>query len=282
MRQKQVGVFAGAVLAGCALWAPGLMAQDLAAAESPAPILNLALPDAPGESMAAAAAGQSSSVVVNGAEKTPVQKPAEEHQDPQTKRILYIFPNFRSVSSSAHLPAQTTKEKLVTAAQDSFDYSAFVVPAGLAGIDDATRSTPEFGHGGKAYGRYLWHAYTDQTIENMMVEFIVPTITHEDTRYYTLGHGGFPKRAGYAISRVFVTRTDSDKRSFNFSEVVGAGAAAGISETYYPSKERTPGDVMSKWTVNLGIDAATFMLREFWPDVNHYLFHGKSTQQAPQ
>ena len=264
------------MLAGCALCAPGLLAQDVAAAESPAP-LNLTLPDAPGEPMAAAA-GQSSSIVVNGAEKTPVQ----EHQDPQTKRILYIFPNFRSVSSSAHLPAQTTKEKLVTAAQDSFDYSAFVVPAGLAGIDDATRSTPEFGHGAKAYGRYLWHAYTDQTIENMMVEFIVPTITHEDTRYYTLGHGGFTKRTGYAISRVFVTRTDSDKRSFNFSEVVGAGAAAGISETYYPSKERTPGDAISKWSVNLGIDAATFMLREFWPDVNHYLFHGKSTVQAPQ
>ncbi|MDP9038287.1 MAG: hypothetical protein M3O02_03310 [Acidobacteriota bacterium] len=269
MRQVAAAVF------GLCLAAPGVRAQDVSSGaagfEAGAEVASAVLPEAP-----SALAGQSSSIVVEGAEKTP-----PEHQDPQTKRILGIFPNFRSVSSSAHLPPQTVKDKFVTATQDSFDYSAFVLPALLAAQGQASNSTPEFHQGAAGYGRYFWHAYTDQTIENYMVEFIVPAVAHEDTRFYTLGHGGFVKRAGYALGRVAVTRNDQAKRTFNFGEVLGAGAAAGISNLYYPQAERTVSNTMTRWGLNVGIDAGTFVLREFWPDVNHYLFHGKSTQRLP-
>src|SRR5579864_4076416 len=69
------------------------------------------------------------------------------HSDPQTKRILGIFPNFRAVSTDTHLPPQSVKEKFVTASQDSFDYSAFVLPILLAGYGQATNETPEFHQG---------------------------------------------------------------------------------------------------------------------------------------
>jgi len=204
----------------------------------------------------------------------------EEHQDPQTKRILGIIPNFRAVNANAHLPPQTAKDKFITASQDSFDYSSIVLPAALAGFDLGTNSTPEFGHGGVGYGRYLWHDVVDQTNENYMVEFIVPVITKEDTRYYTLGKGGFLKRAGYSLSRAVVTRTDSGHNTFNLSEVVGSGAAAGISNLYYPRSERTFSNTADKWGTNVGIDAATFMFKEFWPDINHALFHAKKSSTA--
>lgn len=230
----------------------GVLAQPVSAA---------ALPDAP--------AAQSSSE--NGV--STAQPP---HEDPQTKRILGIFPNFRAVSTNQHLPPQSVKDKFVTATQDSFDYSSFVLPALLAGEQDATRATPEFGHGGVAYGRYLWHSFADQTDENYMVEFIFPVVTREDTRYYTLGPGhSAARRWGYALSRAVITRNDAGNETFNASEVIGAGAAAGISNLYYPSRERTFGSTADKWGTNVGIDAATFVVREFWPDVNHWLFHGK-------
>jgi hypothetical protein len=198
------------------------------------------------------------------------------HQDPQTKRILGIFPNFRAVSSATHLPPQSVKEKFVTASEDSFDYSAFVLPAGLALESEATNATPEFGKGGVGYGRYLWHSFVDQTSENYWVEFIMPTLTHEDTRYYTLGPsgGGTMKRIGYAMSRIVITRNDEGHNTFNASEVIGAGAAAGISNLYYPTHERTFSNTADKWGVNVGVDAAAFVVREFWPDINHALFHG--------
>ena len=234
------------------------------------------LPEAPVP--AAAMAAQSSSVVVNGAEHPPVK----EHQDAQTKRILGIFPNFRAVSASQQLPPQSVHDKFVTVTEDSFDYSAFMLPLALAGYGQGTNQYPEFGQGAKGFGRYFWHTYTDQTIENFMVEFVVPSVMHEDTRYYTLGHGGFFKRTGYAVSRAVVTRTDDNHRTFNFSEVVGAGIASGISNAYYPGQERTVNNTLDRWGTNVAIDAGTFVIREFWPDVNHFLFHGKSTVQAPE
>lgn len=220
---------------------------------------------------------QSSSVVVNGAQNPPV----EEHQDPQTKRILGIFPNFRAVSAATQLPPQSVHEKFVTTTEDSFDYSAFVLPLMLSGYGEGTNQYPEFGQGAAGFARYFWHTYTDQTIENYMVEFVLPVATHEDTRYYTLGHGGFIKRTGYAVSRAFITRTDNNHRTFNTSEVLGAGIAAAISNAYYPAQERTAGNTIDRWGTSVGIDAGTFVIREFWPDVNHWLFHGKSTKQAP-
>jgi hypothetical protein len=196
-------------------------------------------------------------------------------QGQQTKRILGIFPNFRAVSANTHLPPQTVKDKFVTATQDSFDYSSIFLPAAVAGINQATNSTPEFRQGAAGYGRYFWHTFVDQASENYMVEAIFPTITHEDNRYYTLGSGGFLKRAGYSLSRVVVTRNDGGHDTFNISEIVGAGAGAGVSNLYYPSKERTFSNTASKWGSNIGIDAGTFLFHEFWPDINHALFHGK-------
>jgi hypothetical protein len=192
---------------------------------------------------------------------------------PQTKRILGIIPNFRAISTDQKLPPQTVKDKFVTATQDSFDYSSVFIPALLAGYSLGTNATPEFGHGGVGYGRYFWHSAVDQTSENYMVEFVVPALTHEDTRYYTLGRGGFLKRAGYALTRAVVTRTDSGKETFNFSEVVGSGASSGLSTLYYPSRERSLGNTGKEWGLDVGIDSASFALKEFWPDINYWLFH---------
>jgi hypothetical protein len=203
------------------------------------------------------------------------QGTSDQNEGVQTKRILGIIPNFRSVSADQRLPPMSVKEKFVEATQDSFDYSSIFIPAVVAGYDDARRSTPEFGHGGVAYGRYFWHAAVDQTVENYTVEFIGPVLTHEDPRYYTKGRGGFLKRTGYSLSRVVITRTDNDHETFNYSEILGAGAAAGISNLYYPSHERTVGQTLGNFGTDVGIDALTFMFHEFWPDINNHLFHMK-------
>jgi hypothetical protein len=201
----------------------------------------------------------------------------DQHTDGQSKRIFGIIPNFRAVNADVHLPPQTVKEKFVTASQDSFDYSSIFIPLAVAGYNYERNATPEFGTGGVAYGRYLWHSVVDQTSENYLVEFIVPAITHEDTRFYSLGHGGFVKRSEYALSRAVITRSDSGKRTFNYGEVVGAGAAAGLSNLYYPSPERTFSNTGTQWATNVGIDAISFFVKEFSPDINHTLFHGKKS-----
>lgn len=245
----------------------GQQPELVAAANSPVGVA--VLPDAPSysSSLAGGEGGQASS-------QTPGYTPAYEGDGTQTKRILGIIPNFRSVSVNQHLPPETVKEKFVDATQDSFDYSSVVIPGLVAGYNQARNATPEFHQGAVGYGRYFWHSFVDQTQENYWVEFIVPTIAHEDTRYYTLGYGGFKKRAVYSLSRIVITRNDAGKNTFNSGEVVGAALSSALSNAYYPSAERTFGNTADQYVVNVGIDAVSYMFKEFWPDINHALFQG--------
>jgi hypothetical protein len=206
----------------------------------------------------------------------------DEERLPQTKRILGVIPNFKSVSTDEKLPRQTVKDKFIEATQDSFDYSSIILPGVIAAYSMATDAYPEFHQGAAGYARYYWHAAVDQTSENYMVEFVVPALTHEDTRYYTLGRGGFMKRTGYALSRAYVTRTDDGNETFNLSEVLGAGASAGLSSLYYPTRERSFSNVASEWGLDVGIDSASFLVREFWPDVNRHLTRRKRVVGAAE
>jgi hypothetical protein len=193
----------------------------------------------------------------------------------QSKRILWIFPNYRAVSANTQLPPLSLKEKFWLATQDSFDYSSFLTAGMLAGTSQAKKSYPEFGQRAKGFGRYYWHAVADQAVGNCLTEAVMPAVTHEDPRYYTLGHGGFSKRAGYAVSRRLATRTDSGRETFNFSEIVGNGAGAGISDLYYPSRERTCTKTGQKWVTQIALDGVFNIAKEFRPDINHAIFHGK-------
>jgi hypothetical protein len=245
------------------------------------PTLDLSIPSASIFSASISSSSDASEPAPPATLDAPVpQSQSGEPANKQTTRILGILPNFRAVSADVKLPPQTVKQKFTTAFEDSFDYSAIFVPLAIAGYDLESNPDPEFGHGAIAYGRYLWHAAVDQTTENFFVEAIVPSLTHEDNRYYTLGRGGFFKRTGYALTRVVITRSDSDKEVFNASEVFGSGASAGISSVYYPSRERSFGNTADQWGLDVGIDALSFVVKEFWPDVNHALFHGAKPSQT--
>jgi hypothetical protein len=229
------------------------------------------LPDAPGFSTQ-----QDPQVKPGSSPAAGAPSPATANEgNQQTKRILYIFPNFRAVNSDQKLPPQTVKEKFKTAALDSVDYSSFIFVGIQAGIAQASNSYPEFRQGAAGYGRYYWHTLADTIDENLWVEFILPATLRQDSRYYTKGHGGIPKRLAYSFSRIAITRADSGRETFNASEVFGSGAAAGISTLYYPSQERTFVKTYQRWITSLAIDGGTFVFKEFWPDINGKIFHQK-------
>ena len=229
-----------------------------------APVAQTLLPEAPGES---------SSAVEAAPQSTTGAGAAASADGKQTSRILGVIPNFRAVDAGVTLPPQSPKEKFKTGLLDSFDYSAVIFVGAQAGIAQATNSYPAFRQGAAGYGRYYWHTFADTADENLWVESILPTLTHEDSRYYTLGHGGFVKRSGYALSRALITRSDHGGNTANISEVVGAGAAAGIASTYYPGQYRSWTKVGQRWLTSVVIDGVTFEVKEFWPDVNQAFSH---------
>jgi hypothetical protein len=193
----------------------------------------------------------------------------------QTKRMFGVIPNFAAVSADTELPPLTSRGKYGLATQDSVDYSSFVWAGLQAGQSMALKSYPELHQGVAGYGRYYWRAFADQASGSFFTEALVPAVTHEDPRYYTLGHGGFFRRAGYALSRVVVTKTDSGGRSFNISEIAGNGMEAGLANFYYPPEERSLHNTAVNWATQLEAAGLNNLIREFWPDIRHKVLRQK-------
>jgi hypothetical protein len=238
---------------------PSLLAQTASRPRSSGTPAEVTLPDDPSVTQATTSAAMDPSTA----------------EGQQTKRILFIIPNFRSVSVDAKLPPLSPGDKFKLMLQDSFDYSSFIYVGILAGVAQAQNSYPEFHQGAAGYGRRYWHGFADNVGGNLMTEAIVPTLTHEDPRYYTLGRGGFLRRTTYSISRLLVTRTDSNGRSPNISEIVGNGAAAGIGTLYYPSQDRTWTKTGQRWLTQIGLDGGSNLIKEYWPFLNSKLFRSK-------
>jgi hypothetical protein len=197
--------------------------------------------------------------------------PQTQPQAPPDKRIFGVLPNYRTANESAVYTPITTKQKFIIASKDSFDYPLVLVAGGVAGLGQITDTNPSFGQGVAGYARRLATGYADQVIGNMMTEGLFPMLLREDPRYFRRGHGSKWSRTWYAATRVFVTRTDSGGTRFNFSEVVGNSTAAAISNAYEPDG-RNVDDNLEKLGMQIGIDAFSQVLKEFWPDIKHKLF----------
>ena len=134
-----------------------------------------------------------------------------------------------------------------------------------------SNSNHSFGQGAAGYSHNLGTSYADFVVGNYMTEGVFPTILHQDPRHFRRGTGNGLSRLGYALAQTFVTRSDSGKIQPNYSEWLGNSAAVAISNAYYPDG-RTMRDGVSKLGMQIGIDAAANVLKEFCPDVEK-LFH---------
>lgn len=160
----------------------------------------------------------------------------------------------------------TAEEKFKIAAQDSFDRGTVALAVLFAGEAQLAKATPSFGEGVKGYARYFGTSYADFVIGDMMTEGIYPVMPHQDPRYFRKGMGSALSRLGYAAGQIFWMHTDSGGTQFNFSEVIGNSTAVAISNAYYPDN-RTAANAVSKLGVQLGVDMAANILKEFWPDI---------------
>lgn len=200
------------------------------------------------------------------------QKQQAEQTGTSNDRLFWTLPNFLTVANEGKYPPLTAKQKFAVVARSSFDYAEYPWYALLAGISQAENSEPSLGQGAEGYGKRYGLAMADGTIENFMTSAVVPSLLRQDPRYYQLGRGGFWHRTGYALSRLFITRSDSGTRQFNFSELCGSSAAAAISNySYHPSADHNLSSAASSWGTQMGYDGLTFVVKEFWPDVKRKL-----------
>jgi hypothetical protein len=212
-------------------------------------------------------------------------------------RLFYTLPNFLTLENGGKLPPLSAKEKFKVVARGTFDPVQYPWWGIVSAISQAENSEPAYGQGWGAYGKRYGTTAGDSIVENFMVGAVFPSILHQDPRFYQSSKGGFEHRTWYAITRIFVTRSDSGNKQFNFSEVFGSAFAAAISTyTYHPEStyvstptnphmfigsDRTLSNTASVWGTQIALDTITLVVKEFWPDVHRKLSH-KQKADAPQ
>jgi hypothetical protein len=256
------------VIAGTVLGVP----QKISAQREPTAATATAafsLPDAPVPDKAGASAVEASDDKQSGCGGTA----AKQTPPPQPKRILGVMPNYRAVSAGVRPPPFTPHEAFMVATRNSFDYSSFVFVGVTSLLAEGSNAHSQLGKGVPGYWAYYWRGWLDKTDGNYWVDFVVPSIVHQDERYYSKGEGGVLKRAIYAATRVVITPNLEGKNSFNTSEVLGRGISQAISLSYYPSQTQSFSGFAQKYGYALSRDAVTNVFRELWPDINARVIH---------
>jgi len=194
-----------------------------------------------------------------------------ERQQPQ--RILGFMPNFRSVSGGAKPHPPGWKYNFVVATHQATDYSTFIF-LGLTSITaEGMNMHPSLGKGVDGFYAYTWRGFLDKTDGTYLSAWLLPSLLHEDTRFYALGKGhSIPIRALYVISRQAVARTYGGRQTPNIAGLGGKVLTQVVSRYYYPPSATSFTVLASKFGYSVMRDVMFSAIREFYPDVAaHYI-----------
>ncbi len=136
-----------------------------------------------------------------------------------------------------------------------------------AGISEARGTLAGYGQGGEGFGKRFGSSMASGASSHFFGTFLLPAVLREDPRFFVKLRGGFRVRAGHALRRVLVIRTDAGRETFNFPGTLGPLAAEGMANLYLPNSERTVGKTFERGGIRIGFSAANNLLKEYWPSI---------------
>ncbi|MGH9591269.1 MAG: carboxypeptidase-like regulatory domain-containing protein [Terracidiphilus sp.] len=192
----------------------------------------------------------------------PEQLAEEQLQLQMNQKVMGFLPNYYSSYdwNAVHL---WPKQKFKVSFRSEIDPITFVIIAGEAGVDQFYGRFSSYGGGVAGYAKRYGADYATGFIGTMIGDAILPSLLHQDPRYFYKGTGGTRTRVLYAISRALIVRGDNGHPQFAYSRIMGDLAAGGIANAYYPPESRGVRLVLSSAAVDIGANAATNLIREF-------------------
>jgi len=179
----------------------------------------------------------------------------------EKQRIFGFIPNFY-VSYDQNAAPLTAKLKFQLAAKVSFDPITFV-GVGVAAAAEQAGNHPDYPQGWKGFGERYGAIYTNGFTDIMIGGAILPSLLHQDPRYFYQGTGTTKSRILHAVSSPFVCRGDNGRPQPNYSTIGGDLASAAISNAYYPASNRGVGLVLGNFLIGTGQRAAANLAQEF-------------------
>ena len=177
-------------------------------------------------------------------------------------RMFGLLPNHATVEGNRRVAPISAQVMFESTAKNTFDPVVFSFAA-------LTTATGQGGAG--SYGERYARTFADTTIGNFMTSAVMPSLLHQDPRYYQRGSGSIASRAMYAVSRTVITRDSGGSRAFNTSEMLGNLTASTLANAYYEPSRRSVETTLIRWATQVAWDALSNELKEFWPDVRRHV-----------
>ncbi len=196
-------------------------------------------------------------VTASSTEIAQAQLNIEEHQ-----RVLGVIPNYYVTYDRNPAPL-TARQKFQLAWKSNVDPVTWIATGVFAGVEQAD-DTFAYGQGAQGYAKRYGALYADGFIGNMLGGAVLPSLLHQDPRYYYKGTGSVGSRVWYAIYNSVMCKGDNGRWQVNYSAIGGGLAAGGISNLYYPAANRD-GVALTFESTGIGIASGAFqnLMQEF-------------------
>ena len=191
----------------------------------------------------------------------PVEVATEQFKAEEKQRMFGVIPNFYVSYESDPAPL-TTKMKFKLALKVSVDP---VTAAGVFLVSGAKQGgdTPDYGQGWGAYGKRVGAVAADGFFDIMIGGAILPSVLHQDPRYFYQGTGTTGSRIRHAMLSPFVAKGDNGRWQPNYSSLGGDLASAGLANLYYPRSNRGPGLVFGNFAIGTAERIGASLAQEF-------------------
>jgi hypothetical protein len=187
---------------------------------------------------------------------------AQQLKDEEQQRVLRFVPNMYVVYES-HPEPLTTRMKFHMAYKDLTHPVFFARTAAWAGVQQARNNPDEWRQGAQGYGKRLGAGFVDGVSGSLISNAILPSLLHQDPRYFYQGSGTKKSRALHAMLAPVVCKGDNGAWQPNYSQWGGSLIGYSISTAYYPSSDRTAGHVFQTFGIDMGLHVVGSLAQEF-------------------
>ena len=187
---------------------------------------------------------------------------AQEFKAEEQQRILRVIPNMY-VTYEPHPEPLTTGMKFHLAYKSLTNPVFFARTAGWAGVQQAADTPSQWRQGAKGYGKRVGAGFADATAEGLIGNAILPSLLHQDPRYFYQGSGTKKSRALHAMLAAFICKGDNGTTQPNYSTWGGSLISSSIALSYYPSSDRNAQHVFKNFGIGMGLHVAGGLVQEF-------------------
>ena len=194
---------------------------------------------------------------------TRIEVAEDEIKEEEKQRVLGVIPNFYVTYLPNAVPL-SSKQKFELAWKTTVDPVNFGITGVIAGVQQAQNDFSGYGQGAQGFAKRYGASYADFVAGTFVGSAVLPSLLKQDPRYFYKGTGSKRSRILYALANAVICKGDNGHWQANYSSILGSLAAGGISNLYYPAKNRDGAELtFENALIGIGASAAANLLQEF-------------------